>query len=347
MCEFIKDCNSKCGCKTKYGNYCTKHKRNHLVQNDFITYEYFTNKPSDYLKGDILKTLNYLDNKKYNKSLKKEVLFTILTNKYSKFSHYNNNKEPILKVQRYYRQKYKLFNSRMRGLGFLNKDLCNNQEDFFTYETINEIDDKYFFSYKDEKNILWFFDIRSFTKLVEMNQPNPYTMVPFNNETLYKSNKLVEYLKSKNISMNFVDEMKELKKDKKNILKQKIIDLSAILERLGYSFNVEWFKSLHTLQLKKLYYILEDIWNFRAGLTPDSKRRICPPNGVVFNKSQHEIRNINSKDTMRDIIVSDVLKFDSAQDDNDKKLGYIYFLMGLALINPVVYETHSWILNMI
>ena len=32
---------------------------------------------------------------------------------------------------------------RMRGLGFLNKDLCNNQEDFFTYETINEIDDKY------------------------------------------------------------------------------------------------------------------------------------------------------------------------------------------------------------
>ena len=115
MCEFIKDCNSKCGCKTKYGNYCNKHKRNHLVQNDFIAYEYFTNKSSDYLKGDILKTLNYLDNKKYNKSLKKEVLFTILTNKYDKFSHYNNNKEPILKVQRYYRQKYKLLNARMRG----------------------------------------------------------------------------------------------------------------------------------------------------------------------------------------------------------------------------------------
>ena len=80
-------------------------------------------------------------------------------------------------------------------------------------------------AYKDEKNILWFFDIRSFNKLVEMNQPNPYTMIfAFNNETIYKSNKLLEYLKSKNISMNFVDEMKELKKDKKNILKQKIID---------------------------------------------------------------------------------------------------------------------------
>ena len=63
----------------------------------------------DCLKDDILKTLNYIDNKKYNRIIKK-VLFTILNNKYNKFSHYNNNKDPILKVQRYYRQKYKLLN---------------------------------------------------------------------------------------------------------------------------------------------------------------------------------------------------------------------------------------------
>jgi hypothetical protein len=172
-------------------------------------------------------------------------------------------------------------------------------------------------------------------------------MVPFNNDVINKSKKLVDYLKSRNIKLDFKDEMKELKQDKKNILKQKIVDLSAILERLGYSFNMEWYTSLHTIQLKKLYYILEDIWNFRAGLSTDSKRRICPPNGVVFNKSQYEIRHTNSKDTMRDFIVSDVLKFNNAIDDNDKKLGFIYFLMGLALINPIVYETHSWILNMI
>ena len=237
----------------------------------------------------------------------------------------------------------------MRGPGFLNKKLCNNQEDFFTYETINELDDKYFFSYKDDSNIIWFFDIRSFNKLIEMNQPNPYTMVPFNNEILLKCNKLIDYLKSRNITLNFIDEMKELKKDKKNILKQKMVDLSANIERTGYSFNIEWFTTLHTMQLKKLYYILEDIWNYRANLSIEMKIKICPPNGIVFNKSHHEIRHTNSKDTMRDIIVSDILKFNNAQDDSDERLGYMLFLMGLGTppINPSVCEIHPWILHSI
>lgn len=347
MCEFINNDNNKCSGKIKYGNYCCKHKRNHLIQNNFILVERFTDKNSDYLKKDIISTLNYLDKKKYNNSLKKEILFKILSEKYKKFNHYTKNSNNVIKIQKFYKQKFKKKISLLKGPGFLNKNLCNNTEDFFTYETINEISDNYFFSYKDEKNIIWFFDIRSFVKLIEMNQPNPYTMVPFNDNIINRSNKLLDYLKSRNIKLDFKDEMKELKQDKKNILKQKIVDLSAILERLGYSFNMEWFTSLHTIQLKKLYYILEDIWNFRAGLSQDSKRRICPPNGIVFNKSQYEIRHTNSKDTMREFIVSDVLKFNLAQDDNDKKLGFIYFLMGLALINPIVYETHSWILNMI
>ena len=37
MCEFINESNCKCSGKIKYGNYCCKHKRSHLIQNDFIT----------------------------------------------------------------------------------------------------------------------------------------------------------------------------------------------------------------------------------------------------------------------------------------------------------------------
>ena len=49
-------------------------------------------------------------------------------------------------IQKYYRDKYNKQQSLIRGEGFLQKDLCNNKEDFFTYEPVNEIDDKYFFS---------------------------------------------------------------------------------------------------------------------------------------------------------------------------------------------------------
>ena len=116
---------------------------------------------------------------------------------------------------------------------------------------------------------------------------------------------------------------------------------------MGLSFNVEWFTNLHTIQLKKLYGLMEDIWNYRAQLTLEMKRRICPPNGIIFNKSHHEIRNINSKDTMRDFIISDVLKFNSANDEGDKFVGFSYFLAALSFINPIVYETHPWILNVL
>ena len=346
MCEFINEGETKCGRNNKYGDYCTKHKRNHLIDNDLIIFNNFTNKPSDYLKNDIIKTLNIIDRKKYKKTLKKEILFTILSNKYAKFNYYENNRELIIKIQKYYRNKYEKLNILLRGPGFLDKILCNNQEDFFTYETVNEINDKYFFSYKDVSNIVWFFDIRSFIKLIELKQPNPYTMVPFHDNIINKCNNLKEYMKSKNIKLDFKDEMEGIKQDKKNILKQKMVDLSANIERLGYSFNMEWITCLGTNRLKKLYGILEDIWNYRAQLTSGMKIKICPPNGILFNKTPMDIRRINSRDTMRDIIVTDILKFSGAVEDCDKITGYTYFLMGLGSpqVNNIVCETHPWIL---
>ena len=344
MCEFSEN-NNKCCKKNMYGQYCNKHKRNYLIENDLIIMDRFTNKACDYLKKDILNTINYLDNKKYNKSLKKDVIYNILLDKYNKVKYYNNNLRNIKTIQYRYKYKYNKFNKLLRGVGFIDRTKCNNQEDFFTYETVDEIDDKYFFSYKDDKNIVWFFDIRSLKKLIELDQPNPYTMVLFDTITLIKANKLIEYLNNKKITLNFKDEMKELKKDKKAILKQKMVDLSAVIERLGYSFNLEWFKTLHSAQLRHLYRLLEDIWNYKTQLYQSMKEKICPPNGIIFNKSQHEIRNSN-RDAMREIIINDVMKFNNAEEDSDKKLGFMYFLIGLGKVCPAVCNVHEWILYM-
>ena len=53
MCEFIEN-NTKCCKKNIYGNYCKKHKRNHLIYNEIISIHNFTNKSSDYLKKNIV-----------------------------------------------------------------------------------------------------------------------------------------------------------------------------------------------------------------------------------------------------------------------------------------------------
>jgi len=344
MCEFFEN-NKKCCKKNIYGLFCNKHKRNHLINDNIISIDKFTKKNSDYLKNDIIYTLNYLDKKKYNKSLKKDILFNILTEKFKKYDYYNNYIINIENIQLKLKYKFNKVNRILRGEGYIHRDKCNNKEDFFTYETVHEINNKYFFSYKDDKNIIWFFDIRSLKKLINTNQSNPYTMVPFNSETIIRANKLVDILKNKGISLNFEDEMKEIKKDKKAILKQKMVDVSAIMERLGFSFNLEWFTILSLLHLKKLYALLEDIWNYRTQLSLSSKRMICPPNGIIFNKSQLEIRNINSRDNIREIILNDILKFNDAIDDGNKRNGYMYFLIGLGKVNTSVYDIHPWILS--
>ena len=65
-------------------------------------------------------------------------------------------------------------NNNLQGPGFIDKSLCVNDEDFLTFETKEEIRDIYFFSFK-EGNSVFFFDIRSFKKLVDTNAENPYT----------------------------------------------------------------------------------------------------------------------------------------------------------------------------
>ena len=49
MCIFENGNDHKCQNKSqkKYGGFCTKHKREYLVENDKIIYERFTGNPSD------------------------------------------------------------------------------------------------------------------------------------------------------------------------------------------------------------------------------------------------------------------------------------------------------------
>ena len=107
--------------------------------------------------------------------------------------------------------------------GFLNKQLSNNDSDFFTYDSRDEIDDKYYFSYKDEKGFIWFFDIRSFDKLVELKQPNPYTMLPIPKRVIQRAKKLLKLLHL-NQSDDLINE-KQLQLSRRQIVTQKCIDL--------------------------------------------------------------------------------------------------------------------------
>jgi hypothetical protein len=338
-CELIQ-----CSGKRTYGCFCKKHKEHYLLDKDsIIIKERFTNNISDYKVLSLKKTCESLhpNQKKYIRRLKKNDLFQyyLIILKYSSLS--SRELKCVSKLQNTLKSKIKERNlQKIHGPAYTNREICNNNEDFFTFEEIKDIPDKYFFSYKDDKDIIWGFDVRSLTELLKNGSENPYTRVKLSGEVKRNINNLNLLLKKDNIQISHA---KPVIQDKSVIIRQKITDLFSRIEYSGLSCNEEWLTNISVYYLKKFYRSLEDIWNYRLQLTYHDKIRLCPPNGVNFNRMR-QVLNTNDKDDLLEIIINDVCKFERTQDINDKKLGYMYFLIGMGNYSRECFETHyEWL----
>ena len=361
--------NCKYNNKPCYGNYCYKHRSLYLLKNNFINFDNFTGNIKDYLKKDIIyvltkvasgmsHTLNkftgefnvipYSVNsngffhpyqRKYLIKIKKEILFDDLKIMINNYNYFLKNINHIIYIQGYLRKRAQLKLIMLKGPGFINKSECKNDEDFLFMTSTYEIEDDYFFSYKDNLDNIWFFDIRSFNKLIQVNQKNPYTREDIPYDVKSKANKLINILKKQNKPI-LPDEFKP--EDEYQILKQLTVDIFTQIS-LVYPIEINWLLNLNIHKLKKLYRSLEDIWNYRAQLSPEIKSRIAPPNGDLFIYSINIIDTITIKNELLSIILNEIKKINNAIDNNDKQLGYMYFKIGLGEVSKECFETNSWL----
>ena len=317
-----------CKNKMKYGDFCSKHKRLYLIKNDTdIVIENFTNNISDYL----LKDLKYYYKKHINKIVgnhKKEFYF----NEVSK-SILNPNEcdlNIIIKIQTKIR---KFLENRYKR--------CNNNEDFYTFEELKDVPKKYLFIYKDLKGFLWGFDIRSLSKLIEINKLNPYTTEEIPDYVIDNIQKRMNLLLKRNSYENLEA---IIIKDRKDKIKKNIVDLFSDIEVNGYSCRIEWFLNLSIRRLKELYKQLEDLWNYRLREFIDTKKRLAPPDGKLFTTPIINLNEYQNIQDIQELILHDVLKFKNLTDLSDKKLGYMYFLICLGYVSPECYLVHQeWI----
>ena len=335
-CHFITD-GTSCRYNKKYGCYCYKHRRTYLIIDNKICRERFTGLEKDYLRNDIIKfrkeTMN-IDSLNKNKS----ELFIDVKNFLDGVKDYNKNSNIkfIVKIQSFYRgYKYR------KDTILLN---CNNTEDFYTYDLLKDIPKKYYYSYKDSNNIRWGFDIRSLYKLFQMNMPNPYTTEKIPKSIIDEINHKIEILKSKN---DYIDLVDDIKRNRNDIIKQKIVDLFCFIEQSGYTCHVEWFLALNIRGLKHFYKELEDIWNYRSQLTEQMKRNICPPDANIFKTPLVDVLNYNNKEDLRELIIHETTKFSQAISDSDRKLGFMYFLAAFGHVSQQCYLAHEWLSFMI
>ena len=261
----------------------------------------------------------------------------------------------IIKIQKLYRGNLQRKCVVLHGPAYINRSLCTNDSDFLTGDEVKDLKCSQFFSYKDVDGFIYGFDIISLYNLIIKSEgvvKNPYNRNNISNKVIQNIRSLIrisKMLKIK-IDIDIQDVSSELSTQKNAELR--ILDLFQNINALGNYSEPIWFSSLNKFQIIRLLRDLTDIWSYRAQLSPETKRTICPPDGNPFRNINYTyLHNEPSEEKVKQFALDILERFVNTGIDRDNKsLGAYYVLGALTLINenaavslPWLYQSVSYI----
>ena len=240
----------------------------------------------------------------------------------------------------------------LQGPAFRDRNICNNDMDFFTMDDMSEIPTTQFYSYRDKDNFVYGFNIVSLYNLIlkeGSTAKNPYNRNVFDNIVKENVTKMIRI--SKVLKLPIEIELKNEIMDPSKRLELKILELFQTMNSYGNYANSEWFRELPRNQHVRFARELVDIWNYRALLTMAKKQEICPPHGSPFLGTPYFVNVVNnttlnnlSNDTLVRYnvqIIENLVK--SAVDIDNKMLGTFYVLSALTLVSQPAREAMPWL----
>lgn len=254
----------------------------------------------------------------------------------------------IIKIQKrirgYLLRKY----NKLHGPGFKNKNVCTNATDFFTMDPLTELPNSQFYSFEDADGFIYGFDLLSIYNLIykcDGQIKNPYNRLPISSENIEKLRSLIRL--SRVLKISICTEIKDIHEE---ISLKKSIELRALslfqnIDALGNYSNASWFLNLNKPQLIKIIRELIDIWSYRAPLSIETKRAICPPVGNPFGLIHfHQLQNIEDIDKVRKFTLEILERFVNLGIDRDNKcLGAYYVLGALTLVSEDAATSLPWL----
>lgn len=322
--RLAKDLNKQCKNSKKIGIYCKIHANVPDILS--ILDNVNSNKKTKLSKDtNINKTKNIGDIYKLN---------------IKKINPVNYNTDDILKkiviLQKYIKGYLLRKNIKLRGIAAINRKLINNDTDFLTYDNIIDIPLKSFYSYKDSKGLYWGFNLATFNELIVQKMNNPYTTCPIE-ETAIKT-----FCNLLNKSVEPIEIQKDIITDPYMKLQQKCIKVFQKMDELKQYTQCEWFLDLDILAYKKLYLEMEDIWNYRIGLSNIDKLRYIK-SGTIFTLKSY-IGKIKDRFEIADILLNDFDRLVSeGNTDADKTTAALWILTGLTLVSKKARDALPWL----
>ena len=231
---------------------------------------------------------------------------------------------------------------------------CQNDSDFFILDKLDEIPAHFFFSFCEtapsvlvaptasENKRIYGCDFRSFQQYItnlktESTEPlvitNPYNRQNLAPETIDDYHRKILFLKQYHPqeALNFP----ELELTPEEKLRFKVLDVFQIIYHYDYPVDHLWFLNLNKEQLLKYYQRLEDIWNFRLGLTKQDKQLIVPNSPNLFNSQERASLRHQNLFTIQNRMIHHLESLvTQGQSLADRKNGAMYLLIGLVEVCP-------------
>lgn len=265
----------------------------------------------------------------------------IVTKIYNYFKHYDN----AVVIQRVWRDYLRRQYNKLRGPARFNRRLCVNETDFFTMDELTAIPYNQFFSFQDDDGMIYGFDMLSiytlFHKGVDSKTANPYNRNILAKNIKKNVLKLIWFsrLFKEEIDVNFQEVEIEMPS-----LSSRSITLFHDMDILGNYTNVIWFTSLSHTAVVRFIVELNDIWSYRANLSDNVKREICPNHRDLFRMMyMMDIRSV-ALPIIQDIALTimEMLVRDGINRDS-RALGANFVLCALTLVNPEAANALPWL----
>lgn len=252
----------------------------------------------------------------------------------------------IIKIQKLYRGFLQRKCNKLHGPAFMNRQLCTNDSDFLTGDTMKELNHTQFFSYKDEDGFIYGFDIISLYNLIlksERTVKNPYNRNDISRKIIQDIRNLIRV--SRILKIHIDIDIKETVVSGEKSVQLRALDLFQNIDALGNYSDPAWFLTLSRNQMIKFVRELIDIWSYRAQLSIEMKKKICPPLGDPFrNINFAYLHNEENTENVKKIVLIILEKLvNSGVDTDSKTLGAYYVLGALTLVSENAASSLPWL----
>ena len=192
------------------------------------------------------------------------------------------------------------------------------------------------------------------TEIIQMNNSfriqNRTRFTPVENNITNNSNYTREYLQPRIIHGPYnLSEMHE----KYNFIiacrikpiNERIRNLFMEIDQLGNYTQSTWFSNLDRIAYLRFYRYLLDIWNYRAQLSYEMKKKICPflePFSNIFVRNIHHVDSPIEDFQILCITAMENLIY-SGFDDEDRKIMAIHLLSALTLVSYPARNAFPWL----